>query len=88
MIGAGLHIICGASHPDERVEEILGELRASQGYDPGPMGGCGRTMLWPYAYRCVTCGRWFHRECIRRHFAATQDDVRASGNPPAPILAC
>ena len=63
-------IICGASHPDLAIEERVQLARLREGA-ASDSEGCGRTMVWTVAYRCVDCGRWFHRECIRRHFASS-----------------
>lgn len=69
-------IECGSDHPDPEIAADLRTMRANEGYPTE--GGCGRRMRWVSAYRCVECGRWFHRDCIREHFAATRDDARAA----------
>jgi hypothetical protein len=67
-------ITCGSSHPDFAVEERVQRARAkerdrvSEESDAEDAYGCGGTIVWTAAYRCVDCGRWFHRDCIRRHF--------------------
>ena len=60
-------IRCGHTHPDPVTERRYQELRKAQGHKIE--GGCNGNMLWTYAYRCVECGRFFHRECILAHFA-------------------
>lgn len=80
-------IACGRSHPDERTEEIWNLIRESEGHPTGPMGGCGKEMLWTMAYRCVECGRWFHRECALRHFALSGDDAKAAEGAREGVLA-
>jgi hypothetical protein len=64
-------IACGASHPDLAVETRV-QLARSRGSATEVGDGCGRTMVWTVAYRCVDCGRWFHRDCIRKHFEKSQ----------------
>lgn len=71
----GEFIVCGDDHPNPVTNDLAKMLRANEGYPTE--GGCGRRMRWTYAYRCVECGRWFHRDCIKEHFAATGDDVTA-----------
>ncbi len=61
-------ITCGAFHPNPEADRLTREMSPPSQYD-----GCGRHMVWSYAYRCVDCGRWFHRACIRRHFAASTE---------------
>ena len=31
-------------------------------------GGCGKKLDIKDAYRCVGCGGWFHKECIKSRF--------------------
>jgi hypothetical protein len=62
-------ITCGASHPDPAVEQRFQEVRSDRDA-PTDTAGCGRSMVWTVAFRCVDCGRWFHRDCILKHFDA------------------
>jgi hypothetical protein len=66
-------ITCGASSPDERTEARFRALRAAEGFSLG--GGCGMELPWPFAYRCVECGRFMHLTCIREHFETSRDGV-------------
>jgi hypothetical protein len=63
---------CGVTHPDPEIEERTQALRLAEGY--ATEGGCGKPLRWVLAYRCVECGRWYHRDCILQHFAETGDD--------------
>lgn len=62
-------IVCGHSHPDARMNDDINALREDAGASPDN-AGCGRAGIWPVMYRCAECARWFHRDCIRKHFAA------------------
>lgn len=62
--------MCGTYHPDLETHRrcmILAGVAPEQAmtYDDT---GCGALMVWTFAYRCVDCGRWFHKTCIWRHF--------------------
>jgi hypothetical protein len=70
-------IICGASHPDLAIEDRV-QLARARKRTSSDADGCGRTMVWTAAYRCVDCGRWFHRDCIRRHFNASSSHESTS----------
>jgi hypothetical protein len=65
-------IPCGVSDPDPRTEYRMADARAAIGATDG--GGCGRLVVLWHAFRCVECGRWFHRSCIERHFRGASDD--------------
>jgi hypothetical protein len=71
---ADQRVTCGTSHPNPRANGVFERRREADGYATGPAGGCGRPMLWTIAYRCVGCGRWFHRSCILSHFSLTRHD--------------
>jgi hypothetical protein len=60
-------IRCGLSDPDPRAEARIADARAALGAAADDVG-CGRLVVLWEAYRCVECGRWFHRGCIVRHF--------------------
>jgi len=60
-------IACGASDPDPKVEQRVASARTDLGCAPDG-DGCGRLIVLWNAYRCVECGRWFHRSCIEQHF--------------------
>jgi hypothetical protein len=61
-------IRCGRSHPHPHTEVVIQRSR------PGPIrGGCGKLIRWWNAYRCVECGVWMHRTCLREHFALHRD---------------
>ena len=60
-------VTCGASHPDLEIENRVQAARVRKGALMDA-GGCGRTIVWTAAYRCVDCGRWFHHDCLREHF--------------------
>lgn len=63
-----VRVACGTFHPDR---ETHNRTAAQAGYPPDSYDdtGCGQPIPWTFAYRCVDCGRWFHRDCIKRHFA-------------------
>jgi hypothetical protein len=61
-------IACGRSHRDPRTEDRIQLARIEIGAAPTEEG-CGRLLLLWDGYRCVECGRWFHRGCIQQHFA-------------------
>lgn len=71
-------IACGHSHPDPKFNADIDRLRESEGAPPDT-SGCGAAGIWPVMYRCVECARWFHRDCIRKHFAA---HGAPAGTPP------
>jgi hypothetical protein len=75
---------CGETWPDEERERITNDLRAEQGHPEGLNGGCGKgPVKWMYLYRCVECGRFFHRQCIEKHFAIHRPiPVRAAPEGP------
>jgi hypothetical protein len=75
-----LTIICGITDPDPDVEGRIVALRIEIGA-PSDETACGGPLAWWDSYRCVECGRWFHRHCILRHFAAHQ------GTAPTPDAA-
>lgn len=60
-------IHCGHSHRDPRTEHRVQLARTEIGITPSAEG-CGRLLLLWEGYRCVECGRWFHRGCIQEHF--------------------
>jgi hypothetical protein len=60
---------CGDTDPDSVVETRINEVREEIGA-PSDHSGCRRSIVWTFAYRCVECGRWFHRDCIQKHFEA------------------
>lgn len=64
-------IACGQTDPDPNVERRVVAMRQQIGA-PTDDSACGRMMVWSIAYRCAECGRWFHRECLVRHFEAHQ----------------
>lgn len=70
-VAAPERVICGTFHPDLDMHRRCMVLAgyAQEDADSYDDTGCGRSILWTFAYRCVECGRWFHRDCIRRHFA-------------------
>lgn len=70
-------ITCGHVSPDPETERTIARLRADEGY-PQDMAGCGHTGRWTAMYRCVDCGRFFHRACLERHL-----DERHSTSPRA-----
>ena len=41
-------------------------------------GGCGKEVEMEKAFRCIGCGKWFHLECIYKHFELEegQDNAR------------
>jgi len=41
-------------------------------------GGCGKQLEIKDAYRCTGCGKWFHLDCIHKHFQLEEhnDDAR------------
>lgn len=63
-------IACGATHPDPNTERRFRALREAEGHKVE--GGCGSMLHWTYAFRCVECCRWFHRQCILDHFAESK----------------
>jgi hypothetical protein len=65
-------ITCGADHPDPEIAAALRRMREEAGYPTE--GGCGKRMCWTLAFRCVECGRWMHRDCIRKHFQESKHD--------------
>ena len=62
-------IVCGRTSMDDREEEMIQQMRQDVNA-PDDTSGCGTTCLWKLAFRCAECGRWFHRDCIQKHFAA------------------
>lgn len=66
-----LTVACGATHPHPEVERRYRALRGQEGHRTD--GGCGGTMHWTYAYRCLDCGRWMHGACLREHFEESQE---------------
>ena len=66
-------IQCGRTHPDPRTERRIAEARSDLGA-PSGREGCGRLMVLWEGFRCVECGRWFHRSCIERHFEDHESD--------------
>jgi len=59
---------CGAERPGQP------KPRAADGFSPadGRRAGIGCMMSldepwWRYAYRCGTCGAWFHQGCLELH---------------------
>lgn len=76
--GESTTVRCGDSHPDAAVEQRFVALRQEEGHS-SESHGCGREAHWTFLFRCVECGRWYHRECIARHFAASGDDAKAGG---------
>lgn len=75
-----LRVACGISHPDPDVERRIEAMRKEAGHETGPYGGCGAVMFWTFAYRCVECGRWFHRPCAGRHFGDCDGRPDESGD--------
>ena len=65
-LGCRETITCGATWPNAAAEAMIGTMRQRQGYLLD--AGCGRSLIWVVGYRCVECGRWFHRGCILKHF--------------------
>jgi hypothetical protein len=64
-------LICGRTDPDDRVEALIRQIRAdSPRSGPDDNSACGQPIELRWAFRCVECGRWFHRGCIEKHFAA------------------
>lgn len=63
--------ICGNTGLTEAVEVRFREIRAEKGESQD--GGCGRSLPWLHAYRCLECGRWMHAECLRQHFVEHGD---------------
>jgi hypothetical protein len=59
-------IPCGASDPDGGAEARIAAARSAIGAPTDE--GCGRLIVLWEAFRCVECGRWFHRACMERHF--------------------
>src|SRR5208282_2689482 len=45
------------------------------------VGGCGMEIGFDDEYRCLDCGVFFHKECLRRHFEkkVTEEDVDREG---------
>lgn len=64
-------VICGSTYQDPELNACIEALRENEGYEVGL--GCKRRLKVMYAYRCVDCGRWFHRDCILKHFAVNGD---------------
>ncbi len=62
-------IACGDTHPDPETEARFRALRAGAGFEDDGTG-CGGRGVWTFMFRCVECGRFFHRDCILKHFAA------------------
>jgi hypothetical protein len=66
-----LQLVCGRTDPDDRVEALIRQVRAnSPRSGPDDNSACGQPIELRWAFRCVECGRWFHRGCIEKHFAA------------------
>jgi hypothetical protein len=81
-------VTCGASHPDPAIEQRVQSARVAHG-TPADSAGCGRTMVWTVAFRCVECGRWFHRDCIETHFdihRSSPPESDSVGSPPWGIV--
>lgn len=64
-------LVCGQTYHSAVTEAQLPTLRADE---PSAYPGCGKPMAWIHTYRCLTCGRWLHNDCIRRHFKESGDD--------------
>lgn len=62
-------IVCGDTYADPKLEA---RVEAARTIDIGEheREGCGESMHWSFGFRCVECGRWFHRACIQKHFTS------------------
>jgi hypothetical protein len=64
------YIRCGDSHPNPSIEDIIAQERTLRDAPKDDGCACGDIMHWTLAYRCVECGRFYHHDCIKAHFAA------------------
>lgn len=44
--------------------------------DAGRVGGCGRPIIASEVFRCLDCGRPFHRDCLRHHCSTSDEKDR------------
>ena len=40
-------------------------------------GACGKQVDLEESYRCIGCGKWFHLECIYKHFKEEEGQDQA-----------
>jgi len=71
-----VNLWCGAERPGWQ------KPQAADGLNPDPADrrkaglGCMMTFdepWWLYAYRCGTCGAWFHQGCLELHLQRRQE---------------
>ena len=67
-------VVCGTTYTDSDTERRIQSMRATAGFSLE--GGCNKSLIWRYAYRCLECGRWMHAECLRLHFAQSAAPVK------------
>jgi hypothetical protein len=59
---------CGAERPGQPKPRAADRLNPADGRKAGI--GCMMSLnepWWRYAYRCGTCGAWFHQGCLELH---------------------
>jgi hypothetical protein len=70
-------VTCGASdpnvHADRKIRIARDLVKPSPGFD-----GCGHVMRLDTAFRCVECGRFFHRTCAAQHFVSHGAPARSA----------
>lgn len=68
-----LHIACGATSPNPATQAAIQAATAVYDLATGEdhSAGCGTLLLWWDSYRCLDCDKFFHKECLKVHFART-----------------
>lgn len=68
-----MHIRCGATTPDPIQQAVHDATTALHDFTNGEdhSAGCAVLILWWDSFRCLDCEKFFHKECLRRHFMNT-----------------